>query len=765
MRFFFKITFLIIFFSFLSNFAQAQKLKINQVKMAKNSHKIQVWLSLFDKNGKFIRKNCIEKNRSELRESQNDELKTITDWDIYDAQMVLEQEKAFEEENIEESKEIVAADIRVFIILDKSGSMGEDKKMEAAKNAIAIVSESGLPDSSIYFSAFDDDFTPLEVLNRQSFTNLVTPIRANKEGNTNLYYTISEMITEIEKYEESQKVIVLLTDARSDLQENPYKPLQNATTAYSVLKQIAELDSTVQIFTIGLGENVDAKFLERITEATANTQDKAYINTRPEQLQAIYQEISEQIAGNFVIEFTSPFPIFEGYERELALEIYITEKTSALIDFKSYTFGSPTNSINRSEDAKTGFNFITFLLELLVGVGFLFLLLLILQKLVPAFNRLYLRQKYVRKFKDVKTGNRRIIDPYLQRYIEDEQWVVSRCDNIITLTGWNEMGGCGKPNCCASTLDAPSKSNFFEQQGVNKHLNWLWFGALGGFFTWSLETVLLLLPLQFQVNLLKSIFGENIAFADSLHLFILTGVALGGGLSIGLAIAEGLGRKIAWGVVIGKTLLSMLLSWVVFLGTGFLYFQFLNDIPFVGPYLAWLIFGTLLGLMLTFGSSIAGKQGILGGFLGALIAFPVYKLLTSIGLSDYGGLIGFIFFGAILGGIMSVVIARLEDFYLECQSPREFRGKRFPISKPLKAVGATSLGKNPNTSWVLIDWDNQIQDEHLQFNLDKNEGQVTVAPKSTSFINNRVLEKKTPLKDGDMLQIGETVLRYTEKRK
>ncbi len=138
-------------------------------------------------------------------------------------------------------------------------------------------------------------------------------------------------------------------------------------------------------------------------------------------------------------------------------------------------------------------------------------------------------------------------------------------------------------------------------------------------------------------------------------------------------------------------------------------------------------------------------------------------------MDDYplAKLISLITLGGIFGLILVTVITSLEDFELEYISPEAFRQTN-PISKWLKKNIDVFIGTEQG-SYVYIKWtDDQVKPRHARMHFEK--GVVFLEAYAETLLNGRpmALKKSTPLKDGDILQLGRdsvSRMRFRERRK
>ncbi len=367
---------------------------------------------------------------------------------------------------------------------------------------------------------------------------------------------------------------------------------------------------------------------------------------------------------------------------------------------------------------------------------------------------------------------------------------------MVPLSTWEDIGGqCPNyPDCMdpkflgCNGAGAPMEDSFFSRKGMFRQLNWMWYGALGGFLAWVFLAVFNLLDFQGLKALTSQLLPPEklAALTDSklsdpnmyelqlksLSNDLLLGIAFGTGLILMLSyiVEQSESRQFQWSrslLRIGlRTLLGMIVSVFIFLGGFYLQYGGLLPNLYFSGLLTWLCFGLAVGIILSLYSNIDITRGILGGLLAAFIAYNVYFGISNL-FSNFivAKLISLILLGGILGLVLVSVISRLENFELEFIKPND--SPNIPISKWLKNNQAIYIGKEPG-SYVYIKWDDPaVGMQHAQLSLEN--GIVYLQPLTETLVNRKIIpiNKKAPLANKDLIQLGRestTLIRYREKR-
>lgn len=178
----------------------------------------------------------------------------------------------------------------IALVIDKSGSMRENRNLEIAKEA-AKASVSALnPQDRIVVIGFDDaPYTVVpatRAVNRYSINNKISRMQPN--GGTNIKDALEMTYLELAMVSAKTKHVILLTDGRS-----PYSGID------ALVREMARAKITVS--TIALS-NADTTLLSRIANLGKG---RAYIAKDPTSVPRLFVEETNRVANQAVVE--TPF--------------------------------------------------------------------------------------------------------------------------------------------------------------------------------------------------------------------------------------------------------------------------------------------------------------------------------------------------------------------------------------------------------------------------------------------------------------------------
>ncbi|HEX3743774.1 MAG TPA: VWA domain-containing protein [Bryobacteraceae bacterium] len=175
----------------------------------------------------------------------------------------------------------------VVLIIDKSSSM-EGRKIELARQAAIGVVENLRPIDSVGVLIFDNSFQWAVNLrkadNRPAIKRLIAGI--TPDGGTQIAPALTEAYQKIVALSAAYKHIVLLTDGISE-EGDTMTLTKEAVTNH------------VTISTVGLGQDVNRAFLEKVAE---NAQGKSYFLNEPSGLEQILLRDVEEHTGSTAVE-------------------------------------------------------------------------------------------------------------------------------------------------------------------------------------------------------------------------------------------------------------------------------------------------------------------------------------------------------------------------------------------------------------------------------------------------------------------------------
>ncbi|HXG22926.1 MAG TPA: VIT and VWA domain-containing protein [Chthonomonadales bacterium] len=228
---------------------------------------------------------------------------------------------------------------QVVFVLDRTGSMRGDNKIEQAKGALRFCLDSLHPTDRFNVITFNEgtdllakSLLPASPENVKKAKQFVQDIEAS--GGTNIDEALRTALTLLRDIEGSQKMIVFLTDGLPTVGEtNVEKILENvrAFTRGSRLASTRPVEEKLvlskaagemagvraRIFCFGVGYDVNVPFLDRLAEETGADAD--YV--RPEEnieriVSAFYAKISSPILTNLRLAFEG-VETFDIYPRNL----------------------------------------------------------------------------------------------------------------------------------------------------------------------------------------------------------------------------------------------------------------------------------------------------------------------------------------------------------------------------------------------------------------------------------------------------------------
>lgn len=653
----------------------------------------------------------------------------------------------------------------MLVLVDISGSMIKENKLGKAKEALEqLLNNPALSKIHKQYAYFYDDIGDTYDLNPQTIQR-INSMNSSRYFDTDLNRAIVKKLDELKAYE-GNKILVLLTDGVNDVDEKYYKS-HNITTRVStpeVYNKVINLDSSFQIIPMGIGKDANQQFLDSLSICTKNPDDFYLFGTRPEKIADDLKYISESVVSNLVLK-VAPDPgncTFGNETREFQV---IFNKGDEVFEAKKLEiFSRNFKSFDLCADHS-----VAVWLPFVIGVLILGLMLLFFTLLMPyLFDRAF-RKKHIRKYYEVKRPNVVSRDPLTMQPIADYEEVVVMDNKIMLYETWKyvmSQGEGGISTTHAEFFKNQVKGNFFDQKSSYRQLNWLWFGALGGFFAWVFSFLFSLNWNQWPWlgNLLNKLNSDDGSIGEKMYQAIFFGLSLGLSFLLFLALVEELGqsRKFSIWRVILRMLLGGLLGVVaLFLSKWLIQSTMQINIPsYFRDLIDWMLFGVVMGCALSILSSIRFKIGLIAGLVASLIAFHIFELFQLIKLSHFIGqdlslVFGLIIYGGITGYFIHTIVQRFEDFELQILLPKEFMGQVRAVSKFLKAgqYPFVTIGTHPSSE-IYIKWqDEGASSRHAKMSYQN--GVVYIEPnEGPIYINGSNINRKTPLKNLDKIHLG-----------
>lgn len=202
--------------------------------------------------------------------------------------------------------------LSVMLVIDRSGSMEDERKMAGAITAAQTFIDLLRPGrDSLGMTTFSDDIEALLPVggldsdaDKQAARSLVDEM--SPDGGTRLNDAIIEAVDGMQGTG-GRRVIVALTDGVSD-----------GDTASAEESAAHATEAGVPVYTIGLGSDVDADQLQRIAQETGGSY---YFAPDAAELARLYGELARALQNEYSFTYTSPTPRLDGTRRTLMLQV------------------------------------------------------------------------------------------------------------------------------------------------------------------------------------------------------------------------------------------------------------------------------------------------------------------------------------------------------------------------------------------------------------------------------------------------------------
>lgn len=212
--------------------------------------------------------------------------------------------------------------LAVALVIDISGSMRADdgKPLQDAKDAANAFLDMTSEDDQTAVIAFGDKvdlgepFPRIDPEREQDFTfdknalrNVINFLEAKKCAGTPLYDAAFKAVKMTARQPRGNRAVILMTDGRdakgvlSD--SGQCREVTPGSEVVTSEDPIAEANrNNIPVFTIGLGENIDSGYLQRLALRTGGTYQQTPDSA---QLTELYKNIAELLKQQYVLSYTS----------------------------------------------------------------------------------------------------------------------------------------------------------------------------------------------------------------------------------------------------------------------------------------------------------------------------------------------------------------------------------------------------------------------------------------------------------------------------
>jgi len=642
----------------------------------------------------------------------------------------------------------------VSFLLDLSKEMN-DTTLDKAKTIIKKIINRTSSNSSLQYhlTTFNENIIlNRKVINTSNIDFVLDNIKW--EDKTPIFFqSLMEELRHLKGIEGAKSLIILGSGKNDDNGEIYQRQLPY--TNQDIERILKYLPADFHVYAIELtDENTLSKELVITNDAFHFTNDIPNLNIVGE------EENIKNIKSNYLLKFLPSNAEFKGEKRIYSVRY---KQIEARKDFRLGSANFPVNIQIRP-------SWINWFLWLIVGIIPILLILGVGSLLIPYIREKEFFRKYVEAYKTVKGINKN--DLYRRRPIKEGELVVNKCRQVTLYSSWQEYGqcpnypGCQDDNC--SGAGAPETNSFKSLDGIYLQINWIWFGTIGGLLAWMILTIFWMIDFQGLNNFIASVIGEETLRSISQNNTGLITQTISNNLLVGIAFGTGLMLMLSWMEerrksrrqpisqsilrIFLRTLASIILSMIIFSFGFFLQYK-VGISPYVSGFVSWLLFGLAIGSILSFDSGVSIFNAIVGSIIAVAVAYHVYwglSELLNIGFIP-ANLLGMLLMGGLIGSIIVSIVNTLEDYELKVVEPKEYQHTIY-ISKWLKSKIEVVIGKLPG-AYVFVKWeDAAVKLEHAR--LVTEQGNVLVEPLEEVLINDHVIAKPTPLKNGDIIQLG-----------
>ena len=194
--------------------------------------------------------------------------------------------------------------------------------------------------------------------------------------------------------------------------------------------------------------------------------------------------------------------------------------------------------------------------------------------------------------------------------------------------------------------------------------------------------------------------------------------------------------------------------------------------------LCWIVFGGMIGFIEGLTKGAQSIKGFIGGVLGGIIGGGIYELARGWGLAKGASAQQQFVLAAVLsilggaiGASVALVTTALKHAWIEVIDGK-FAGRSYDVTKYIDPqLGVHKPGLIGSDEWranIYLPGDHKVQPVHAQIGYANRAPSLSVYPSAlkhgVTLVNDKAVSDWV-LSDGDRIQIGDTQLRYRQKRK
>jgi Ca-activated chloride channel family protein len=212
--------------------------------------------------------------------------------------------------------------IHAVLVIDRSGSMDERRKLEGAQEAaLAFVRQMRPEDTTAIITFSDEPFIAKDFTSdRKALERTIEAIHAS--GATALYDSIIEGVELLQPIT-GRKALLVLTDGQDQFYAGDSQRASNASLEEAI--EVAR-SAEISVVTIGLGQKnarndaagIDERVLRQIAE---QTNGQYFYAPEADELTSLYERQADQLHNEYVLTYTSPRPFYDGTRRNIQVSV------------------------------------------------------------------------------------------------------------------------------------------------------------------------------------------------------------------------------------------------------------------------------------------------------------------------------------------------------------------------------------------------------------------------------------------------------------
>ena len=223
--------------------------------------------------------------------------------------------------------------IRTLLLIDKSGSMGAEGKMEGAKTAAYTFIEQMREQDQAAIMAFDNGVNLI-----QDYTNDKTVLKGKIDpltpGDCTSWYEAVYIAADLTVTLSGRKSLILLSDGMDCREDWWLHNMMGYGSYHSFEEALSKIQRTeTPVYSIALGlepaANLGAEGYDegRLTRIATQTGGEYYHRPTADQLAELYQTLARQTQGEYVLTYESPRPTYDGTRRDI--QVTVVEASTA----------------------------------------------------------------------------------------------------------------------------------------------------------------------------------------------------------------------------------------------------------------------------------------------------------------------------------------------------------------------------------------------------------------------------------------------------